>query len=340
MDAADIVRYVVAALVGGVVVARAVHLVWHVRGRFRIRQAGVRILLATNHRIWEDPNLDLRYGPGGAEYVPAAPFTFLEEHLTGSQPCVAVRDARGRRWRVKWGHEVHPESFAVRFAAACGYFAEVTHYFGEGAIDGARGLTRAGGCLDEAGRFRHARFELEDRTVRMLFDEDSWAWNDNPFFGTPQLSGLKLIVMLLSNWDTKDRRDVARGSNTAIFEVPRSRWRYEARYLISDWGASMGRWGSNLLSRGRWDPAGFAEQTASFVEGVDAGIVRFGYRGQRTQDIAGEIPVTHVRWFCSHAARLTRPLLHEGLLASGATDAEAKQFSQALLDRIAQLRAV
>ena len=50
--------------------------------------------------------------------------------------------------------------------------------------------------------------------------------------------------MLLADWDTKDRRDVARGSNTAIFEHRVSRWRREARYLITDWGGSMGRWGS------------------------------------------------------------------------------------------------
>ena len=51
-----------------------------------------------------------------------------------------------------------------------------------------------------------------------MFEEHSWAWNDNPFVGTRELHGLKMLVMLLSNWDTKDRRDVARGSNTAIFE--------------------------------------------------------------------------------------------------------------------------
>ena len=51
--------------------------------------------------------------------------------------------------------------------------------------------------------------ELEDRSVRMLFDEHSWAWADNPFIGTKQLAGLKIVNMLLSNWDTKDRRDVA-----------------------------------------------------------------------------------------------------------------------------------
>ena len=48
-------------------------------------------------------------------------------------------------------------------------------------------------------------------------------------------------MMLLSNWDNKDVRDVARGSNTAIFEHRMERDVREARYLIIDWGAALGR---------------------------------------------------------------------------------------------------
>jgi hypothetical protein len=151
------------------------------------------------------------------------------------------------------------------------------------------------------------------------------------------LSGLKLVTMLLSNWDTKDRRDVARGSNTAIFEV-QSRWGHEARYLITDWGGAMGRWGSNIVSRGRWDPAGFEAQTPHFVTGVRDGFVNFGYQGQRTAEIARDITVEHVAWFVRYAGRLTEPVLLHGLLACGATDDEAEVFARSLAERIRQLR--
>jgi hypothetical protein len=312
-----------------------------VRTRIRLQRAGPRRLLARRHRIWRHPGAvtaaDLRFGPGGADGVPTPPFTFVQEHLAGSQPCVGVRDARGRLWRVKWGHEVRPESFAVRFAHACGYFAEVTHFIEDGEIHGANGLTRARSCIGDDCRFRDARFELEDRKVRMLFGEHSWSWDDNPFTGTPQLSGLKLVIMLLSNWDTKDRRDVGRGSNTAIFEHRVPPFGREARYLITDWGGAMGRWGTSVISRGRWDPEGFEAQTPEFVTGVKNGIVQFGYVGQRTADVADDIPVEDVAWFHEHARLLTEPLLREGLLASGATHEEAERFARALVARIAQL---
>src|SRR6266540_2175773 len=139
-----------AGVAAGYVIVR---LTWWVASQWQIRRAGPRRLLATRHRIWHHPDASassaLRFGPGGRDGVPAPPFRFIEELFSGSQPCVAVSDARTRRWRVKWGHEAKPESFAVRVAWACGYFAEVTHFIAEGTIDAASSLTRARKCIDQ-----------------------------------------------------------------------------------------------------------------------------------------------------------------------------------------------
>ena len=329
---------------GGVVAGTLVlRTVWRVHGHWKIRKAGPRLLWVQRHRIWREPASsragDLRFGPGGGDYVPAPPFRFVKEHDDGSQPCVSVRDRRDRLWRVKWGHEARPESFAVRFAWACGYFAEITHFVPEGRIEQASGIGRAASSMDAEGRFRDARFELEDTTIRMLFNEHSWSWADNPFVGTRELSGLKLVVMLLSNWDTKDRRDVSRGSNTAIFECRDSFWGHEARYLITDWGGAMGRWGTTPISRGRWDADGFEAQTAHFVTGVTDGYVNFGYQGQRTAEIARGITVPHAAWFHRYARRLTGEALRQGLLSCGATEEEASRFASALLERVRQIGA-
>lgn len=338
MDAFVYAGLTAAALVAG---RLALGGIWRGIGAYRIRRAGPRPLRAATHRIWRGPELgalDPRHGPSSPEGAPAPPFRFIEEHTTGSQPCVSVRDRRGRVWRVKWGNEVRSETFAVRFAWACGYFAEVTYFLARGTIEGAANLARARQCVDaETGEFRDARFELDDDSATKLFEEHSWAWNDNPFIGTPQLSGLKIIVMILSNWDTKDRRDVARGSNTAIFEYRPSPWRREARYLITDWGGSMGRWGSNVATRGRWDPAGFEEQTPHFVTGTKDNFVLFGYVGQRTSDVARDVTIDHVRWFHPYVARLDEGYLKDALLASGATDEEADCFARALRARVRQL---
>ena len=341
MDPSRVAIYVLAVIGGVIVTAAAVRLVWLAIGMYRIRRAGPRPLSASAHVLWRDPGvvarLDLRHGPGGPDGAPAPPFHFVEEHLTGTQPCVSVRDAKGRRWRVKWGGEVRSENFAVRLAWACGYFAETTYFLAAGRIEGAPALQRARDCIGEDCGFVDARFELDDPAVRKLFEEHSWAWNDNPFMGTRELQGLKILVMLLSDWDTKDRRDVARGSNTAIFEHRLGRRRREARYLISDWGGSMGRWGSNIVTRGNWDPDGFAAQTPDFVVAVDEATVRFGYAGQRTADVAAGISVDDVRWIYERVGQLTDAQLRSGLAASGANAGEIETFTKAIRDRIVQL---
>jgi hypothetical protein len=332
----------IAAVIPAVMVRRAV---LRAIGAWRTRRAGPARLRASHHRIWRDPGaietLDLVHGPGGADHAPAAPFTFLEEPATGSQPCLSVRDARGRRWRIKWGHEARVEAFAVRAAWACGYVAEITHFVPSGMIHDVPALGRARSCVEAVdGRFIDARFEADDPDVAKFFEEHSWAWDSNPFVGTRELSGLKIVMMLLSNWDSKDRRDVALGSNTAIFVTRVHKWPHshrEAQYLLTDWGGAMGRWGSNIVTRGRWDVDGFEAQTPQFVAGVKDGRVSFGYVGQRTADIAADIPVEHARWFHGYASRISERQLVEGLLASGATDDEASRFARAIVERIAQL---
>ena len=75
---------------------------WRLRSEIRRRAEGEAPLRSSRQLIWRDPGSisaeQLEAGPTGA---PAPQFHFVEEHDTGSQPCVSVRDAAGRDWRVK-----------------------------------------------------------------------------------------------------------------------------------------------------------------------------------------------------------------------------------------------
>ena len=238
---------------------------------------------------------------------------------------------------MKWGHEVHTEVFASRIAWAAGYFVEVNYFVPTGRIDGADVLLRARDCVADDGTFQQARFELDEPGVVKHFDEHSWAWNDNPFVGSRELNGLKIVMMLLSNWDNKDVRDVARGSNTAIFEYQVDRGVLEARYLIIDWGAALGAWGSNVLSRGRWNAQAFAAQNEEFVVGVDGDAVVWGYKGQRTADAATGISRSDVQWLYKYLGALTNEQIAAGLRASGGTESDIADFTTALRVRIDRL---
>jgi hypothetical protein len=317
---------------------------WRLRSEITRRAEGEAPLRSSREVIWRDPGPitpdELEAGPCGSKGAPAPPFHFLEEHDTGSNPCVSIRDAAGREWRVKWGQEVHTETFGTRLAWALGYFAEQTYFIAAGTIGGTHDLRRAKECIDEQHRFSDARFELSERGVERHFDAHGWAWHENPFVGTHELAGLKILIMLVSNWDNKDVRDVARGSNTAIFEYPMNPAgaETEARYLIIDWGAALGAWGSHILKRGRWDPEAFAGQNAEFISGVDGDIVQFGYQGQRTADAAANITRADVAWFVRIANRLTDDHLRAALRASGANREEIDLFTASLRARLDQLR--
>src|SRR5689334_4423846 len=146
-----------------------VRVFWSLLSVYKLRKAGPRPLFGARPRLWHDPgtveNLDMRSGPGGSKSVPVPPYRFLEEHDSGSQPSVSVKDGAGRRWRIKWGQEVRSETFAVRLAWACGYFAEITHFIASGTLESCGPLSRAASCVDEHGAFVDARFELDDPAV-------------------------------------------------------------------------------------------------------------------------------------------------------------------------------
>ena len=291
--------------------------------------------------LWHNPGrvqaLDLEGGPGGKSGFPKGPFTFVEEDHSGSNPKVKVTDAAGVHWAVKFGEEVRAENIAARLAWAVGYFTEVNYYVASGKIAGAHDLKRAKSWIREDGHFADARFQLRAKNPEFLKDMD-WAWNDNPFRNSRELSGLKVMVMLTSNWDNKDKRERdGPGSNMYVF---RERQGQHSRllYEITDWGGSMGKWGT-VLTRSKWDCKGFAEQTPNFVLGSKKGIVKWGYHGHHT-DMARDIHIGEVKWLLQYLGRLTDAQIRAGLKASGAAPLEVECFAKALRDRINQLKAL
>jgi hypothetical protein len=295
---------------------------------------------SSKEHIWRSAGrvnrLDLANGPGGRAGAPKPPFTFVEEDTGGTNPKIEVRDAAGRIWGVKWGTEVNSEVFASRIVWAAGYFVEPSYFVPNGKVVGVTKLDRAKEHVAADGSFVNARFELKDKNVLKLKDEESWRWDVNPFVGSKELDGLKVVMMLLSNWDSKDQRDAGRGSNTKIFQV-KTRTGAERHYVVSDWGGTMGKWGG-VLRREKWDADGFMDQSDDFIKGVKNGMVEFGYSGQHTESIKDGIPVEHVRWIASVLAQLSDAQIESALKASGASTSETQTFATALRVRLNRMK--
>jgi hypothetical protein len=291
--------------------------------------------------IWRDPGdvtrIKLAFSDGGVALAPKPPFTFVSEDSGGTNPKIEVRDANGAIWGVKWGEEVKSETFAARIVWAVGYFVEPNYFIARGKIVGVKGLDRAKKYVEPDGSFVDARFEKKLKNITKLSDEQSWAYDSNPFVGTRELNGLKIMVMLVSNWDSKDRHQASKSSNTKIFVVP-TRAATEHRYVVSDWGGTMGKWG-NYFRRGKWDCDGYSSQSDDFVKGVKNGMLEFGYSGQHTGAIRDDIPVAHARWLLGYLGKLSDAQIRAALQASGATPDEVNCFSRAVRARISHLQA-
>lgn len=289
--------------------------------------------------FWSQPSsvetVDFSVAPGGPEKSPKPPFTYIREDFGGTSPKIVVKDATGIEWRVKGGREVRAETFVTRFVSALGYYTDVMYFLAEGRVEGLGRLQRASGFVQPDGRFTYASFERREPGLRFS-DRHTWTWKSSPFRGRPELQGLKILMMLFSNWDNKDARDARRGSNTGVLESLDGR---KAIYYVNDWGQSLGGWG-RFVGRTQWDCVKYAEQTSVFVTRVTNPFVRFGYGGQHTVGFSDDIRVNDVRWLMQFLGRISDSQIRVGLLASGATKDEEQCFTSAIRKRIEQLRVV
>ena len=270
----------------------------------------------------------------GSGPAPNPPYRFVKEEKGGTNPKVWVRDASGREWIVKWGPEVHSDTFGSRLAAAAGYFAAPVFYVRQGHITGTHNLERAKSEIGKLGEFANARFKLIRPEYH--FTPGGWRWDKNPFLasaqGRRQLNGLKILMMLTSNWDGKDARDGSE-ANTAIFVHGPTQF-----YAFDDWGATLGSWG-HYFTRDKWDCKEFADQDGKFVKGIDKhGFIEWGYSGKHTKDLTEEITPEDAAWILARLQAIGRARMQAGLRASGATPKVATCLAWSLQDRILQLR--
>jgi hypothetical protein len=289
------------------------------------------------YTLWRDPGrvqaIDFRYGVGGPELVPKPPFQFVDEDLSGTDAKIKVKDSNDRTWVVKLGHESRPDTFCTRLAWSLGYYVEPNYLVADGVIEGVKNLQRARKEIEPDGRFQNGRFQLRTATPKYLRSVD-WSWDENPFLGTPELGGLKIVMMLLSNWDNKDNRDAeSRGSNTAIFQQNEHLF-----YFIEDWGGAMGNWGK-YLTRSKWNSKSFLHQSSEFVR-LDGGEIRWGYSGQHTALLKRDIRPSDITWLLKYLEPVTDTQLRTGLLSSGASEEETRDYVQGLRLRIQQLQHV
>jgi hypothetical protein len=153
-------------------------------------------------------------------------------------------------------------------------------------------------------------------------------------------------MILLNNYD-------ARPENNRIFYVEAGGGR-EARHVVSDLGATLGRAGGLGGKRTKNNLEDFL--STKFVRGVDDGVVEFDYdtrpRGlghlsvlqpwyyrsqvKKEKSMRG-IPVEHARWIGSLLSQLTDEQLTDAFRAADYDETTLKGYVRAIRERVDQL---
>jgi hypothetical protein len=297
--------------------------------------------------LWRQPkdiaSENLLYGPGGRNHEPHGPFSFVSEDLDGTNPKYDVRDEDGVKWKIKLGAEARPETVASRFVWAVGYHADEDYFLPEVRVTGLPGHLHRGQKLIQAGGvMRNVRLKRTQDEKKI----DTWRWRDNPFVGTRELDGLRVMMAVLNNWDLKDE-------NNAIREEKRTDDIDKRVYVVSDLGASFGTTGRGLshtkskgnlrsYSRSRFIKRAGPQFVDFNVPSRPGLLVMFNphefFSRLGLRWIGRDVPRQHARWIGDMLGQLSREQIRDAFRAGGYEGEELAGFTSDFEERIAELK--
>lgn len=288
-----------------------------------------------NAVLWQPPVdiecRDLFYGAGGREGAPdpSTHFTYVRRSKSGTQKKIIVEDIQGDKWTVKFGPEARPETAATRIVWAVGYHVDQDYFVPRAHIVGQKDVDA-----------RDVRFERHEGKYKKV---GNWSWEDNPFLGTREFEGLKVLMALLKNWDlTTINNDIRTPKESSGPNI----------YYVADLGATFGQTGTLLNgmplfgnmpvnlsfapNKAKGNPYAFADE--GFIKEVRGGRVYFVMRRSHSRDRIGGVSVASARWMGALLGRLSDKQLTDAFCASGYDRAETALYVSVLRARITELQ--
>jgi hypothetical protein len=267
--------------------------------------------------LWEPVKIssrNLMLGRGGSSMRPnTRRITFIEQEKGGNNLKYRIKDGSGRVWVAKIADESQAEVAANRLLWAIGYKTEIDYLVPR---------------LTIPTKKTYVNVRLEARPANVERD-GRWAWKENPFVGTKEFSGLKLMMALINNWDLKD-------DNTGILKH-----NGRVEYVVSDLGSSFGRTAATSLpiftkfGRSVNNPHHYAG--ASFIVGMsDKGYLDLAYDGKQDH-LMKEFTIEDARWLGNLLRQLSAKQISDAFRAANYDRSEVKLLTDAFRRRVAEL---
>ena len=264
--------------------------------------------------LWHAPDdiesRNLLLGAGGEEMKPdLSRVTFVAVKEGGWSTKYRVLDGQGNEWVAKLSTEAQPETAANRLVWAAGYETEIVYLVPELEIVGK-------------GKFKNVKLEARPKKVKRT---GFWLWDNNPFLGKPEFQALKIMMVLINNWDMKD-------DNNAILAT-KGVTDSERRYIISDLGATFGKTGG-AFSRSRNKPSDYVK--SDFVKEVRGNVIDFNYSG-KNQQLFANLTVADAHWLAGWLGRLSDLQIKDAFRAANYNPVEVEMLAGAVRARIITL---
>ena len=266
--------------------------------------------------MWESVDasaLNMFEGPGGAEMKPdLSSIKFIKEEKKGHNKKFRISDGSGRVWVAKLGREAQPETAATRLLYGLGYKTEITYLVPT--------LTTPG-----KGTFKNVRLEARPDNVKRVGE---WKWTSNPFVGTKELQGLKMMMVFLTNWDVLDMQNEILHTDG------------ENQYIVSDLGSTFGKLGNNNLpviyrfGRKVGSPRAYAR--TKFVKEVERGQVKLAYKG-KNRKLFKSFTVSEARWLLEQLSHLSDEQIRDAFRAANYSPADIESYTRAVRRKIDEL---
>jgi len=257
---------------------------------------------------------DTYWGPGGRAMFPnLKKVTFIKKETGGNNLKYRIKDASGRIWVAKIADESQPETAAVRLLWAIGYPTEINYLVPSMTIPGK-------------GTYKNVRLEARPGNADR---QGRWSWLDNPFSGTNELQGLKIMMALINNWDLKD-------DNNVIIQTGGER-----QFMISDLGSSFGKFAPisapilNRFGRSVNNPEHYAK--SEFVKGIEEdGDLDMAYKGN-FRSLYDDVKPEQGRWLVNLLKQLSERQIRDAFRAAHYSPSEVKMLSEAVRKKIREL---
>lgn len=258
-------------------------------------------------------DMNLFDGPGGEAMKPdLSNIKFIKEEKRGHNKKYRIEDGSGHVWIAKLGREAQPETAAVRLLYGLGYKTEINYLVPTLTIPGK-------------GTFKNVRLEARPDNVKRVGE---WKWKSNPFVGTRELEGLKMMMVFMTNWDVLDLQNEILHTGD------------ENQYIVSDLGSTFGRLGNNnlpiifRLGRRTGSPKHYVK--TRFVKGVDRGELKLAYKGKNRGLFKG-IRVADARWLSGLLNRLSDDQIRDAFRAANYSESDVETYTRAVRNKIVEL---